>query len=236
MLAMLRNHIMLHDGIYQIMQPELRDTILLRYIPEAEQQRELHRHIASLFSSRASDRQRRSEGVWHLVQAGAWDQLKRMLTSVPMLLASEDRSLRDELVAYWEIVGDRFDPGIEYERNIWDHVAHGGDSSSLGKAFDCLVDLLHALGRHEEAESCRQRLPRHRGDGSRGYSPSGIFATSFTGISAAGSTPGRPSSAPASPADIVYGFSPVRAYGDSTTVFAISPGSGADDVKRGETR
>jgi hypothetical protein len=88
------------DGRLGFFHDYLRQAVQQRYLPRREQRQTLHRRLAAYFAGCELTARTVDEWPWQLVQAGAWEELYRLLVDLDFFQQAWDAN-QYEVKAYW---------------------------------------------------------------------------------------------------------------------------------------
>jgi tetratricopeptide (TPR) repeat protein len=151
LIAGLEYHLMQPAGLYTFFHQYLRDAVRERYIPNEEDERKAHAHIARYFADTPLSSRRVSEEPWQWREARDWERFRKTLTDIPMLELLLPDEKRMELMSYWTTLKEHFDLDAVYRKAITDFKEHA-DESHFADLSAKLGDALTAASSYKEAE------------------------------------------------------------------------------------
>ncbi|MEP7235498.1 MAG: tetratricopeptide repeat protein, partial [Ignavibacteriota bacterium] len=145
-------HLIRKDGLLSFFHDYLRNAVENRYLKSEEKRKALHRKLAGFFSKLPVNNRRIDCEPWQWQNAEAWEEFKNCLTNIPLLerLLDEDRLY--ELIGYWLILREHFDPASEYREALHTFESECEDKERLGKLYNKLGNAFHVAGAYEPAE------------------------------------------------------------------------------------
>ena len=162
LLSALDYHLMQRDGLLTFFHNHLRDAAHNRYVRSKTTARRTHRLLAQYFAGYPiSGSRREEEEPWQWKEAGAWEDLERCLTTIPLLCRLWDSERKYEVLRYWQSF-----PNPE-ERNLGQMYRAGlarmekaGEIApeSLAAMLETLAGFLSDSAEYNEAEQLYRRV------------------------------------------------------------------------------
>ncbi|MDB5035782.1 MAG: tetratricopeptide repeat domain containing protein [Chlorobi bacterium] len=153
LLEALEYHLMRRDGLLTFFHDHLRQSVRQRYLTgRGNSAEKVHLRIAKYFGSQPISPRRADEQPWQLQRASTWPKLKECITDISMFMALSNEESKYQLLGYWLSLGDRWNMGEEYAREVKEYRRVEEEPLNIGEVLDRLGAFLIASGRYEGAE------------------------------------------------------------------------------------
>lgn len=161
LLQALDYHLMQRDGLLTFFHNHLRQAARKRYVRSREAEKKTHRLLAQYFAGQPlTGTRREEEEPWQWKQAGAWDEMERCLTTIPLLCKLCESEKKYEVLRYWQAFpdADEKEIGRSY-RNGLERLEKGEDPepARLAAMLETLAEFLTNCAEFEEAEGLYRR-------------------------------------------------------------------------------
>ena len=113
-------HLAKRGGLLNFFHDYLRQAVKLHGLESKENQTHAHIKLAQYFQLQELNDRVAEELPWQWQQAEQWEALKDCISAIPMfvMLDGEDENNELDLLAYWLMLGNRFDPGECYPTSL----------------------------------------------------------------------------------------------------------------------
>lgn len=164
LLLSLDYHVMQRDGRRTFFHDFLRKAVESRYVFTDTAKKSAHFFLGSYFATRAVSERRAEEEPWQWEHAGEWGHLHGCLIEPSLFLMLMNTDRQYSLLHYCNVLGEQFDPAIEYERlagKLEGGTLDVGEASSFPRQAG---RFLLMLGKYAAADNILMRAMKHSED------------------------------------------------------------------------
>ena len=135
-------HLAKRGGLLNFFHDYLRQAVKLHGLENKENETHAHIKLAQYFEQQELNNRVAEELPWQWQQAERWVALKDCISAIPMFEVLYEKDDL-ELLAYWLVMGDRFDAGECYTKslNTWEN-NNKPEQSQLANILDSLANFL----------------------------------------------------------------------------------------------